>query len=280
MKVGEALEIGLRALRDLSESAASDARLLLADSLDRQPTWVLSHVEEEIPSPAAGDYLARVDRYASGEPLPYVLGWWEFFGRRFNVDAGVLIPRPETELLVEVALEEVSRRSQPLWVVDVGTGSGCLAITLLAESGLGTAFAIDSSWRALCVARANAARMGVLPQLRLVQADLLTAHAGPWDVVCANLPYIPSARLTDLPVARREPATALDGGPDGTALTARLIRSLETRLAPGGLAVLEIDDGQGGPLTMLALAILPGSQCEVRKDLAGWERVLLIRRRP
>ncbi|HSR47749.1 MAG TPA: peptide chain release factor N(5)-glutamine methyltransferase [Anaerolineales bacterium] len=277
MEVGEALALGREALRSQSESATADARLLLAETLRRSPTWVLTHVDEGLSPLETDEYLSRVKRCASGEPLPYVLGWWEFFGRRFDVATGVLIPRPETELLVEIALEETSRRSNPLRVIDVGTGSGCLAITLLAESDLGIVFATDVSWSALGVARANAERMGVLARLCLAQADLLTAHAGPWDVICANLPYIPSMRLGDLKVARREPATALDGGPDGMTLTTSLVRSLGTRLAPGGLAILEIDEGQGARLAAMADETLPGAQCEIRKDLAGLERVLVVR---
>ncbi len=278
MEVGEALRRAQRSLAPMSDSAASDARLLLADSLQTTPTWILAHDRSVLPDATARAFEARVGRRAAGEPLPYVLGWWEFYGRRFAVNPKVLIPRPETELLVERAVQELKSRDGMARVVDIGTGSGCVAVTLALEVEASKIFAVDLSRGALRTAQANAQAHGVERGLRFVQADLLEGLAGEWDILCANLPYLPSADLGHLAVAQREPVIALDGGDGGTALTRRLIRSLERCLAPGGLALLEIDDGHGPELATLVQDTITAGAVEVIQDLAGLERLLLIRR--
>lgn len=277
MNLGEALAQGRQALQGLSESPSSDARLLLADTLQRPTTWVLAHPDEGLDAGAGETYFERLGRCAAGEPLPYVLGWWEFYGRRFAVAPGVLIPRPETELVVEAILPEIRRRGRHTRFIDVGTGSGCLAVTIAAESDLEVVVATDPSRPALEIARRNAGSLGLLARLRLIRADLLAPLPGPWDIVCANLPYIPSDRVAGLPTSGREPPSALDGGPDGTDLNERLIRSLGARLAAGGMAALEIDDGQGAGLAAVVREALPGATSELLRDLAGLERVLIIR---
>ncbi len=278
MEVGEALRRAQRSLAPMSDSAASDARLLLADSLQTTPTWILAHDRSVLPNAAARAFEARVGRCAAGEPLPYVLGWWEFYGRKFAVNPDVLIPRPETELLVERALQELKSRDGMARVVDIGTGSGCVAVTLALEVEASKLFAVDLSRGALRTAQANAQAHGVERGLRFVQADLLEGLAGEWDILCANLPYLPSAEIGTLAVAHREPVIALDGGDGGTALTRRLIRSLERCLAPGGLALLEIDNGHGPGLSTFVQNTITAGVVEVMHDLAGLERLLLIRR--
>ena len=279
MEVGEALRRAQRSLAPVSDSAASDARLLLADTLGETTTWVLSHNRHVLPTQTAKAFDDRVGRCAAGEPLPYVLGWWEFYRRKFAVDQSVLIPRPETEILVERAIGELRRCDQGARVVDVGTGSGCVAVSLAAEVDDCCVIATDLSHRALVVARGNAQRNGVAGRVRLIRADLLEGLAGGWDVVCANLPYLSAARLRVLPVARREPRIALDGGEQGTAITVRLILSLGKVLAPGGLGLLEIDEGQAAELGALARAEIGGAAVEIVPDIAGRERLLVIRRR-
>jgi release factor glutamine methyltransferase len=263
-------------LEPISDSPSSDARLLLADTLDTSPSWILAHDDEVLP-PEAGDRFAeRLHRCAGGEPLAYVLGWWEFYGRRFAVNPSVLIPRPETEMLVGRAVAELRRRSAPASVIDVGTGSGCIAVSLVAEVPECTIVASDVSRQALEVARANAEGHRVGPRVRLVQTSLMGGLAGEWDLVCANLPYVPSDRLAGLAVARHEPNLALDGGRRGTEITADLIRALRHRLAPGGLALLEIDEDQAGELTVAAQEALRDATIEVVRDLSGRPRLLMI----
>ena len=279
MQVGEALRRAQQSLGPVSDSAASDARVLLADTLGTNTTWVLAHDRQALPSGMAKAFEDRVGRCAAGEPLPYVLGWWEFYRRRFEVTPDVLIPRPETELLVERALHELKSRHGGARVVDIGTGSGCVAVTLAAETDAGRVFASDLSRRALVVAMANAKRNGVGGRVRLVQADLLEGLVGPWDVVCANLPYIGSGRLADLAAARREPSMAFDGGAGGTEIARRLVQSLHRRLARDGVALLEMDEGQSKELSAAAHNTLGEAAVEIVHDLAGGERLLVIRRR-
>src|SRR3990172_13177722 len=297
MEIGEARRHPQRRLRPVRGSAASDARLLLADTLGTTTSWVLAHDREALTLENAEAFDGRVSRCASGEPLPYVLGWWEFYGRRFAVGPAVLIPRPETELLVEAALRELENRPGSVRLVDVGSGSGCVAVTLAAELAGLRVVATDVSRAALQVARDNAQAHRVAGRLRLVQADLLEGVGGAWDVVCANLPYLASKavpRLKTNSVSRRNrvcqsqarrrlsppraPSVALDGGLRGTEVTRRLIESLGRQLAPGGLALLEIDEGQATELCGLVRSAVGGAAAGVRVDLAGRERLLAIRR--
>lgn len=276
MNVAEALRHGRQALAGVSETGPSDARLLLADTMQRPTTWILAHPEDPLPAGEAEAFLSRLTRCASGEPLPYVLGWWEFYGRKFIVGPGVLIPRPETEILVEIALDAVRRRRTRPRLIDVGTGTGCVAISLAAETDGLQIVASDLSPKALAVASANAIAHRVEGRLGFVRADLLAGLRGPWDVVCANLPYIDSLRARGLRVVRHEPVVALDGGPQGTGLAARLLRQLSIALAPGGTAILEMDHGQGALLMEIARESLPAARARVARDLAGFDRFLVL----
>ncbi len=285
MTIEEALKHGRERLAAHSESPGLDAQVTLAHTLGRSRAWLLAHPEAAVPAEIAAIYLNMLAQLEKGTPLPYVLGSWEFFGRRFKVSPAVLIPRPETELLVEEALAVLRTRTNPAApprVVDVGTGSGCIAITLAAEiPGLRLA-ALDISGEALAVARENAARHGVDRRLDFLLGDLLESLEGPFDLVCANLPYIPSATLDGLAVFGKEPTLALDGGPDGLALVKRLLAQLAPggknagRLAPGGMALLEIEATTGAAALALARQTFPGAGCSLLTDLAGHDRVLRI----
>jgi release factor glutamine methyltransferase len=276
MKVAEALRQARRALPASNDTSASDARRLVAEAAGRPVTWVLAHPE----APMADDQLAwlsrATERCARGEPLAYILGWWEFYGRRFRVSPDVLIPRPETESLVDRALGFLRAHPQAIDIVDVGTGSGCLAVTLAAEAPRVHVLAVDISAPALRMARANARTHRVESRLRWVQADLMTAFRGAWDLLVANLPYIPRERLGRLEVSRHEPHLALEGGPDGMELLRRLVSAIPDVLRPGGFAALEIDEGQGEALRALVQARLPSSEVAIEPDLAGRERFLTI----
>ena len=265
-------------LEPVSDSPSLDARVLLADTLGTSPSRLLAHDDEVLPIEAEGVFVDRLRRCAGGEPLPYVLGWWEFYGRRFSVSPSVLIPRPETELLVDLGLAELRRRDAPARVIDVGTGSGCIAVSLAAAAPGLTVVATDISRRALEVARANAKAHKVRAQLRLVQASLLDGLTGGWDLVCANLPYVATERLPNLAVARREPNLALDGGLRGMDLTAHVVRSLNRGLAPGGLALLEIDEDQAEELMTVAQDSMHDAVAAIMVDLTGRPRVLQVQR--
>ena len=278
MQVREALHQARDVLEPVSDSPASDARVLLSDTLGASPTWLMAHDDELLPSEAERDFVDRLRRCAQGEPLPYVLGWWEFYGRRFSVAPSVLIPRSETELLVDLGLAELRRRGAPARVIDVGTGSGCIAVSLAAAAPGFSVIATDVSRPALEVARSNAKAHKVLAQLRLVQASLLDGLRGGWDLVCANLPYVAAERLPDLAVARREPKLALDGGQRGIGLTAQVVRSLKLGLAPGGLALLEIDEDQAEELMVVTHESMHDAVAEIMVDLTGRPRVLQVQR--
>jgi release factor glutamine methyltransferase len=293
---GELLQEGTERLRATgSESARLDAELLLAYAVGVDRTAIVAHHDAPVGADAAARYQACIARRALGEPVAYIRGIKEFFGLAFAVDDRALIPRPETETLVEAAEAEVMRRltigsrpagSPPLRLADIGTGSGAIAIALIAAlrrrraHGEIRVMATDLSADALDLARENAAGHAVADQVRFVEADLLPPVFGdPFSLVLANLPYVRSDALPGLPVAASfEPALALDGGPDGLAIIARLLGRLPEALTDDGVAMLEIGADQGGAVVDLAATSLPGWTCRVLADLAGLPRVARIGR--
>ncbi len=276
LTVREALRRARQALAPHSETAALDAQTLLAHLLGCDRAWVLAHPEARLSSQQQRAWSQAVQRLAVGEPLPYVLGHWPFYGRDFLVTPAVLIPRPETELLVEVALAWLRERPHRRRAVDVGTGSGCIAVTLAVEVPDLWLVAVERSRAALKVACANIARYGVSQRVACVQGDLLTALRGPFDLLCANLPYIPTETLRNLPVARYEPWQALDGGPDGLTLVGRLLQQAGSRMAPGGRLLLEIAFDQGQAAHQWARRYFPGAAVQVLPDHAGHDRLLVV----
>jgi release factor glutamine methyltransferase len=296
--IGELLATGTERLRSAgSESARLDAELLLGWAIGADRTAVLAHSEAPVGADAAAHYAEGLARREKGEPVAYIRGLKEFYGLAFGVDRRALIPRPETELLVERAEREVARRltSAPrppgtprLRVVDVGTGSGAIAIALahllrkrrmLADVSI---LAVDCSAEALSLARENAVAHAVADEVAFDEADLLPAPEPgrpPFDLVLANLPYIPSAEVDRLPVAASfEPRVALDGGLDGLAVIRRLIAALPEALSPEGTAMLEIGFDQG-PAVEAEVAVLPGSwSCHIEADLSGKPRLAEVER--
>jgi len=225
-----------------------------------------------VPEAVAERFSDWLERRAAGEPAEHLTGECEFWGRSFAVSPAVLVPRPETELVVEAALAlPLAREAR---VLDVGTGSGCLAVTLAAERPGWRVAAVDRSLAALRVARANAARHA--PGVALFRGDLATGVAPPWDLVVANLPYVPSPAMDDLPLeVRRDPAAALDGGPDGLDLVRRLLADLPRVLRACGGAVLEIGEEQADAVAAAARAAGLNVARRIR-DLGGCERVLVL----
>ena len=276
MTVAAALAQARAALAPHSETAALDAQTLLAAVLHRERAWLLAHPQARL-TPRQHRRLQRAcARLAHGVPLPYVLGYWHFYGRKFALTPAVLIPRPETETLVERALEWLRQHPHRRRVADVGTGSGILAITLAAEVPAARIIATDISPAALAVAHDNARRHRVAERIAFVETDLLAAAPGPFDLIVANPPYIPTAALAALPVARHEPREALDGGPDGLTVVRRLLAQACARLAPGGLLLLEIAADQGEAASGLARAACPQAVVRRHPDLAGRDRVVAV----
>jgi release factor glutamine methyltransferase len=219
-----------------------------------------------------------LNQRAQGVALPYLLGEWEFYGLPFWVSPAVLIPRPETELLVERALAWLQSHPACTRAVDVGTGSGCIAVTLARKRPQLHVDALDLSFPALQVARRNVGRHQVTDHVCLVQGDLLAPLAGPYRLVCANLPYIPSASLAALPVAANEPRLALDGGRDGLIVIQELLLQARRVTAPGTCLLLEVEYRQGAEAIALAGQIFPQAQIQVHRDLAGLDRLLEVQR--
>lgn len=276
LSVNTYLQSTSRRLAPVSDTPALDAQVLLARILRRPRTWVLAHPEGQLSQQEAQDLEASTGRLEGGEPLPYVLGHWEFYGLDFVVNPAVLIPRPETEHLVEKALSWLGTHSGPRLALDVGTGSGCIALTLAVYDPALRVIAADVSSAALQVAQVNARRLEVERRVALVQADLIPAVDRRFDLILANLPYIPLATLRALPVARWEPSLALDGGPDGLDIVRRLLQSAPGYLAVGGLLLLEIEASQGEVVATLAQAAFPLAKVGILPDLAGHDRLVVI----
>jgi len=280
LTVGAWLRAAGDAYRDRASLAGEERGLapqaLLALVLGKPRSWALAHPEAIL----AGDERQALDdlfeRLLAGAPLPYLTGRQEFFGLDFEVNPDVLIPRPETELIVEEALAWIKRSPRCAWAADVGTGSGCIAITLATLAPSVRWLAVDRSCKALQVAWRNAARHTAAGQVSFIQGDLLSACAGPFDLVCANLPYIPRQVLSALPVAAFEPIQALDGGEDGLSLVERLLSSARQWMAPGGLLLLEMQADQGDAILNLAQSYLRGAQVSILPDMAGLPRVVKI----
>jgi release factor glutamine methyltransferase len=230
-----------------SESARLDAEVMLAHVLEWQRVQLYTHFEEEVSASARGAFRALVRDRALGRPVAYLVGRKEFYSLSFAVSSAVLIPRPESEFVV-VEYLEVTRQLPSAVAVDVGTGSGCLAIAC-AHHHQGSRFvAIDISEAALAVARANAVKLGVADRIEYRLGDRLqpVAGEGPFDVIVSNPPYIPSAAIDGLErgVRDHEPHRALDGGPGGLDMVARLIEESVEILKPGGHLILEIGSDQ------------------------------------
>ena len=209
-----------------------------------------------------------------GVPLPYILGYWEFFGRTYQVTSDVLIPRPETEILVEIALELLQHKTNPL-IADVGTGSGCIGISLAAELPTATVLGVDLSLPALHVARHNAKHLGQ-SRVHFLQADLLSPFSAKFDLICANLPYIPSQTLANLTVSRWEPRLALDGGESGLDIIRKFLQQAQSRLAPTGVILIETESTLGLETLHGAQDVFPHAQHRLIHDLAGLDRIVEI----
>jgi release factor glutamine methyltransferase len=209
-------------------------------------------------------------------PLPYLLGKWEFYGLEFIVTPSVLIPRPETELLVSEAIHWINCHPHQIQIADVGTGSGCIAVSLAVTHPFLKIICLDKFHPTLSVAMRNAFAHHVDDRLFFVQSDLLSACNQRFNIICANLPYIPTSTLSHLQVRYFEPVSALDGGSDGLDLIRRLLVQSIAFISPKGLILLEIEAGQGESVLQLARDIYPDARCQVLADLAGLPRCLRI----
>jgi len=311
MDVRAALKQAIAQLREANvPSYTLAAELLLLHTLSRDRTWLYAHPEELVPKGDAERLQGLVSRRAAGEPTQHLIGKQEFWGLEFEVTPDVLIPRPETEHVIEVALDRLAlrevREGRPpknsgagLWIADVGTGSGCIAIALAKELPSAQIVATDISAVALAVARRNAARHAVNDRIRFLECNLLgeaaisnvatsavaalqgnpssvdAVHPRPFDLVVSNPPYVGRQERDSLmrEVRDHEPEIALYGGEQGYEMYAALIREAAIRLEPGGLLVLEL--GHNSRLAVEPLLDLPDwTNVAVTNDLAGIPRVI------
>ena len=272
--VGAAARLLARRDRD---AARLEAELLLAFAWRVDRPGLYCRLNEE-PAPAVIDSFEQlVERRLRGEPLAYLTGGREFMGLIFSVNPAVLVPRPETELLVETALGLLRKDGPSPMVIDVGTGSGAIAVSLAVHHPQLLVTALDISGAALVVARANARRHGVADRVSFIQGDLLADVDAAADLIAANLPYIPTGELNGLPdEVRSEPRLALDGGPDGLDLYRRLVPQAARLLKTDGHFLAELGPGQ--ETAILNLVRPPGWQARVDKDWAGLPRLLVARR--
>lgn len=274
--IEEALGEAFSRIKSISETPNLDAQLLLGHSMGVSRTWVIGHAHDVITPNVFKNFQSLISQREIGVPLPYILGWWEFYGRRFRVSEEVLIPRPETELLVEVAINYLTQNSARQFVLDIGTGSGCIAISLAAEISPLEILATDISRNALGLAKENAVKHGVSERIHFVQMDLSTGVSAQPDVVCANLPYIPGEQLQNLEVANWEPSIALDGGVNGLSQIIDLLDDLPRIVQSGGMILLEVEEKKGDDVRVEARERFPDGKIELHCDLAGKDRLLSI----
>ena len=276
-RLDEVLGSAATLLRDAGvENPFAEAQLLTGRALGLERTTLLAHPEYCVAEIELARLEARLERRARREPFAYVVGEREFYGRTFLTDRRALVPRPETELLIETALDALRDvAGQPL-IVDVGTGSGCIAVTLALELPNARLVATDLSAEALALAATNVRRFDVGDRVQLVQGNLLSWFHGSIDLVAANLPYLPAESFDELApeVRDHEPRMALDGGPGG----ARLIKLLlgEAAQWPIGILLAELDPRHAEWVLSMAKTAWPGRPADVLADLAGRPRLLRV----
>ena len=272
-------------LSPLSDTPQLDAQVLLAHAFHKSRTWILAHSDSILDGESAAGLEELIQRLEIGEPLPYVLGHWEFFGLDFDITPDVLIPRPETELLVEHAIVWLQASSDRRTIADIGTGSGCIAVAIAANIPDAHILATDVSIQVLEVARRNAIKHHVADRIDFVECDILPVHVDPlpnerhFDLMCANLPYIPTDLLHGLPVYGREPALALDGGQDGLDPYRKLFSLAPDWLAPAGRMLLEVESSRGAAALSLAYDAFAEAEMHLHQDLARQDRLLEIQLR-
>jgi len=263
-----------------SPSARLDAGVLLMRFLGIDRLSLLAHPERELDERQAEEFAGWVARRRRGEPVAYITGVKEFWSLVFEVSPAVLIPRPETECLVEEALACLGSAAAGAWIVDIGTGSGAVAVALARERPDASLVATDFSADALAVARRNAQRRGVAERIEFREGDLFAGASGPFDLVVSNPPYIAEADYWLLPEGIRafEPRQALLAGPKGTETHSRIIKEASRRLKPGGWLLLEIGENQADPVSDFFREAGFYDTIRVRKDYGGADRVLIARR--
>lgn len=280
--IQEVLVSAVRAIgaRNGIASARLEAEILLAHTLKMSRASLLARLGDPIDSADAAQFAGMVARRAQREPIAYIVGHQEFYGLDLLVDRRVLIPRPETEHVVEYALGALKKVPHPdPIIVDVGTGSGAIALALAHNTSHLEIIATDISPDALAVAHLNATRLNLSERVEFRQTDLLDGVREPIDILTANLPYIPLEREAELPreIREYEPRLATIAGLDGLNVIRRLLKQAPLHMARGGVIFLEISEEQGEAAKALAESLLPLATVQVHRDLEGLDRVVEVR---
>ncbi len=282
LTVGEALQRASLRLRKAGlEQPRDEAEILLAHLLGWSRLKLFLERSSELPAGSGAAFSAAVERRARHEPLAYITGEKEFYGLPFAVSPAVLIPRPETELLIDAVLEWARKREGKITGVDLGCGSGNLAVTLAYHLPEATFCAVDLSSEALELAKANALRHGVHERVCFVKGDFRQAPAFPqpllrFNLIVSNPPYVERGELEELPatICNYEPLLALDGGPDGLAAYRGILAALPRYLERPGLMALEIGSGQGGALLALCRELDLFHQLDLLRDYRSLPRII------
>jgi release factor glutamine methyltransferase len=263
-----------------AEEAALEAELLLAHALGTDRAHLYARLDEALAGETAQAFDGLLARRVAHEPAAYILGRREFYGLELEVTPAGIIPRPETETLVDLVLEFAHPRVSggEFRVADVGTGSGAIALAVAANLPRAEIVATDLSPEALALARRNAERHGLASRITFLHGDLLAPLQGRADIIVANLPYVPTADFEAGPpeIREHEPRLGLDGGPDGLRIIERLLREAPEQLSPGGALFAEIGDTQGAA-GALAARYFPRARVSIEPDLAGRDRVIAVR---
>jgi release factor glutamine methyltransferase len=274
--VDEALRDAASLLRPRSTSPRLDAEVILAHLLNTTRASLLARFADSLQGDLHAQYRALIARRQQGEPVAYITGSKEFYGIDLEVTPDVLVPRPETESLVEITLDLLPR-GDISHLADVGTGSGAIALAVAMNNPLVRVYGTEVSAAALAVARRNAARLDLHDRVTFLQGDLLAPVPHPVDVIAANLPYVPEGEA-EPDVAAWEPREAVfGGGRDGTATILRFLAQAPAHLRPGGSIVMETAHSQGRAVSDAARKAFPGVSVEVKKDLAGYDRLVVVR---
>ena len=263
-------------LFSVTDTPGLDAEVLLAHTLNVNRAYLSAHRDEEIQTDILPVLESKIQELENGSPLPYVIGEWEFFGLSFVVNPAVLIPRPETELLVEQAIQWLNDHPRQRTALDAGTGTGCIPISISIHNPGCNWLATDISVPALDIAAQNIRRYKQENRIALMQADILEGVSGTFDLICSNPPYIPTSLYQTLPVARHEPRLALDGGDDGLKIITKFLQQAARLIASPGLILCEIEETLGPQAEELAGSLFPQAAIQVLPDLAGKPRLLKV----
>jgi len=265
-----------RLISGKSDTSVLDIQVLLAHIMGKSRTWILAHPDTHLSKQQEEHLQKSIKRLENGEPLPYILGHWEFYGLDFKITSDVLIPRPETELLVDQALRWIREHPSRGWALDIGTGSGSIAIALAVNTPNLLILASDISLPALKITYQNAHRHSVTKRVFPIAANLFPPTDERFNLICANLPYIPTNRLLKLNIYGKEPNIALNGGANGLDFIMKIIQTAPNYLHDGGIMLLEIDQSQGNIIKQEAEKFFPSAIVSVLPDLAGKERLVYI----